>query len=145
MAEGWRLCGGIFALLELIEEHRAALRYDWRTRFGKSLDSIPDEFGWSEAIDLVRVLRHDPSSQLVTSIEKWEHPLSREGLILSDLIDVHGWSSVGKKWKPYRRPFKVEDGTRKLGNAAGLDPEQVKARLRAARMGLVDFSAKTLE
>lgn len=145
MAEGRRLRGGIFALLELIEEHRAALRYDWRTRFGKSLDSIPDEFGWSEAIDLVRVLRHDPSSQLVASIEQWKHPLSREGLILSDLIDVHGWTTVGKKWKPYPRPFKTDDGTRKMGNAAGLDPVQVKARLHAARMGLVEFEPKILE
>ncbi|WP_205484691.1 hypothetical protein [Arthrobacter sp. Alg241-R88] len=122
--------GGILGLLDLIEEHRAALRYDWRTRFHMSLDSVPAEMGWDEALDLVRIIRADPSSQLVTAIEGWSHPLSREALILTDLVDVQGGSKY-KGWKPYPRPFKT-DGveTHRRGNAAGRTPEQVKELLR---------------
>lgn len=123
--------GGILGLLELIEEHRAALRYDWRARFGKSLDeSLPDDIGWAEALDLVRILRHDPSSQLAASVEGWAHPLERTGWILADLIDVQGGKAMGKKWKTYPRPSKAADvETTRRGNAAGRTPEQVKALL----------------
>lgn len=97
--------GGILGLLDLIEEHRAALRYDWRARFGLGLDAVPDVIGWGEALDLVRVLRSDPSTQLAAALEGWSHPLDRVGWMLADLIDVQGASKAGKKWKPYPRPF----------------------------------------
>lgn len=122
--------GGILGLLDLIEGHRAALRYDWRTRFDRGLDeSVPDDIGWSEAIDLVRVLRMDPASQLAASIEGWSHPLDRQGWMLADLIDLQGSSKAGKKWKAYPRPLKPAQESSRKGNAAGRTPEQVKAIL----------------
>lgn len=134
MAEGLgRHRGGIFGLILLIEEHRAALRYDWRTRFGKSLDTIPSEFDWSETLDLVRVLRADPSSQLAASIEGWAYPLERIGWMIADLIDVQGSSKVGKKWKNYPRPAAATD-TVKRGNTRGMSPEDVK-KILATQFG----------
>lgn len=85
--------------------------------------------GWSEAIDLIRIIRADPSSQLVASIEGWSHPLSREGWMLADLIDIQGSKALGKKWNLYPRPTKPTEATRR-GNAAGRDPEEIKAILR---------------
>lgn len=131
MAGGDR-AGGIFGLLDLIEEHRAALSYDWRTRFGKGLDSIPSEIGWSEARDLVRILRLDPSSQLAASVEGWAHPLDRQGWMLADLIDIQGTAGSGKKWKPYPRPSDAKPDSHRHGNAAGRSPEEVKELLRTA-------------
>lgn len=119
MAGGRGLCGGICGLLDLIEEHRAALRYDWRTRFGLSLDSVPDVIGWGEALDLVRVLRADPSSQLAASVEGWDYPLERIGWMLADLIDVQGMAAAGKRWKSYPRPIKAKDKRQRWGDTGG--------------------------
>lgn len=116
MAGGLRIRGGICGLLELIEGHRAALRYDWRTRFGKSLDTVPSEFGWDEALDLVRVLRADPSSQLAASIEGWDYPLERAGWMLADLIDVQLAKAGAKNRKPYPRPVKPKDTSQHWGD-----------------------------
>lgn len=134
---GRGVAGGIWGLLELIEEHRPALRYDWRNRFGKSLDSIPDEFDWAETLDLVRVLRADPSSQFFASIEGMRYALSREGWMLADLIDIQGGKAMGKKWDPYPRPLPSADEptVNRRGNAAGQTPEQVKERLRLMAQG----------
>lgn len=131
--------GGILGLLDLIGEHRAAVRYDWRARFGMGLDeSVPDIIGWDEAVDLVRVLRADPSSQLAAAIEGWDYPLGRTGWMLADLIDVQQ-AAIFKKPKPYPRPVKPQDERAKKhrGNAAGRTPQQVRDILMAARQGLI--------
>lgn len=127
--------GGIFGLLDLIEEHKSALRYDWRNRFAVGFDeSVPGVIGWEEALDLVRVLRSDPSSQLAASLEGWDYPLSRVGWMLADLIDVQGQTAAGKKWKAYPRPTKPRgrgDRDRIVGNVAGMTYAETVARLRA--------------
>lgn len=130
---GGRIRGGICGLLDLIEEHRAALRYDWRSRFGRGLDeSVPDDIGWDEAIDLVRVLRTDPSSMLAASVEKWDYPFSRTEVILADIWDLSHAKAGPKKPERYPRPFKTPDAsTKRHGNAAGRSREQVVAILRA--------------
>lgn len=127
---GGREPGGIFGLLDLIEGHRAALRYDWRARFQMSLDCVPESVGWDEALDLVRVLRSDPSSQLAASVEGWEYPLARGDWMLADLIDIQGTKSAGKKWKSYPRPMRVEPDQSRHGNADGRTPDQIKELLR---------------
>jgi hypothetical protein len=126
VAGGRRQRGGICGLLDLIEEHRGAIEYDWRTRFGQGLDaSVPDDIGWGEAIRLVRILRSDPSSQLAASLEGWDYPLDRAGWMLADLIDVQGSSKAGKKWKSYQRPAKAKDKTQRWGDAGGRTRAQV--------------------
>lgn len=131
MAGGRGVGGGILGLILLIEEHRAALRYDWRTRFHLSLDAVPAEVGWSEALDLVRILRADPSSQLAAAVEGWAYPLERVAWMIADLIDLEGQKAAGKKWKSYPRPSQANaTDTRRHGNAAGRTPDEVKALLR---------------
>lgn len=130
---GGRFRGGICGLLDLIEEHRPALRYDWRTRFGRGLDeSVPADIGWDEALDLVRVLRSDPSSMLATSVEEWDYPLSRTEAILADMWDLSYAKAGAKKRETYPRPFKQKTGTsQRWGKTDGRSRDEIVAILNA--------------
>lgn len=130
MAEGCWL-GGIVGLLDLIEEHRPALEYDFRARFHLGLECVPSDVGWGEALRLVRILRADPSSALAASFEGWDHPISREALILMDLFDLDMAVNAGKKKpKPHPgRPWKQKGDVQRYGNAGGRTREQVVAIL----------------
>lgn len=115
--------GGILGLLELIEEHRGAIEYDFRTRLHTPLASLPEAMGWDEAIRLIAILRRDPSSMIAAALEGWDHPVSREALILMDLFDLDmSINTDRKKGKPKPhpgRPFKVDGGKReRIGKAA---------------------------
>lgn len=128
--------GGIAELLDLIEERRDALAYDWRTRFHLGLDAVPEVMGWGEAVGHVRILRADPSSMLASAVEGWAFPISREALALYDIFDVTVQvNSDPKKGRPKPhsgRPYEIDgrDKTRR-GNAAGRTREQVIAILNA--------------
>lgn len=130
---GGRFRGGICGLLDLIEEHKAALRYDWRTRFGRGLDeSVPAEIGWDEALDLIRVLRSDPSSMLAAAIEEWAYPLSRTDAILADMWDLSYAKAGAKKRETYPRPFKQKhDTTQRFGKTEGRSREEIVKILQA--------------
>jgi hypothetical protein len=81
---------------------------------------------------LVMIMRRDPSSAITAALEGWEHPVSREALILMDLFDLEAVINSGtRKPKPHNgRPWKVVAETKQCGNAGGRTPEQVKAMLR---------------
>lgn len=68
------LPGGSAALLELIEEHRAALRFDFRRYFGVSLDDVGLTVPFGEAIDLVNELQREWGSHLSAAIAEWSFP-----------------------------------------------------------------------
>ena len=127
---GGREPGGISGLLDLIEEHRGALEYDFRARFHLSLESVPEVVGWGEAVRLIRTLRADPSSGLAASFEGWDHPISREALILMDLFDLEMAVNAGKKRpQPYPRPWKQKRDVQRFGNTAGRSRAEVVAIL----------------
>lgn len=128
---GRRDPGGILGLLELIEEHRPALRYDWRARFGKGFDVVPDEIGWDEALDLVRLLRKDPSSQLAASIEGWDYPFERVGWVLAHMNDVFEAAHLKKPSGYNPRPVKAKDKWRRFGNTGNRTRAEVVAILNA--------------
>lgn len=80
------------------------MEYDWRTRFGLPLDAIGHGMAWGEAVRLVDVLAHDPSSHLCAAINEWEYPRSPEWLVLADLFDVFARANY-KHPQSYPRPF----------------------------------------
>lgn len=127
--------GGIFGLLDLIEEHRGAVEYDWRTRFHLPASSIGHECGWGEALRLAQILRADPSSMIAAALEGWDHPISRESLILMDQFDLDVRVATGGKGNPKphpMRPGKQDDRTReRKGNVAGRSRAEVIAILNA--------------
>lgn len=135
MAGGRRLRGGICQLLDLIEEHRGAIEYDFRTRFPglrEGVNSVPDEMGWGEALRLVRILRSDPSTMLAAAVEQWEYPLSRTDAILADMWDLSYAKAGAKKRERYPRPFKQKAGkSQKWGDTAGRSRDQIVEILRA--------------
>jgi hypothetical protein len=92
--------------------------------------------GWDEAARLTEILRADPSSALASALEGWEFPISREALAIYDLFDATVMLSSdpkGPRPKPHGgRPFKPPRTERQYGDATGLDPAEVKARLAAA-------------
>ena len=126
--------GGIRALLDLIEEHRGALEYDWRLRFGLPLSAVGASMDYGEAMRLVGILVHDPSSQIAAAVNGWDFPITRETLAVLDLYDLEGIKAAGSKWKPHDgRPFSATPDrtvTRK-GDAGGRSAEEVRAILRS--------------
>ena len=132
---GVREPGGILGLLELIEEHRAAVEYDFRTRFPglpEGVYSVPEQMGWSEAIRAVRTLRADPSTQLAAAMEQWAHPFSRTEAILADVYDLEYAKAGVKKRQPYPRPWATDGATStRKGNTAGRTRTEVLAILAA--------------
>lgn len=132
MAGGHRSRGGILALLDLIEEHRGAVEYDFRSRLHVGADEIGRSIGWGEAIRLVRILRSDPSTMLAASVEKWEYPLSRTDAILADMWDLSYAKAGAKKRERYPRPFKQKSGkSQAWGDTAGRSREEIVEILRA--------------
>lgn len=60
----------------------------------------------------MRVAAQDPASPLHAAMHGWDYPLSREGMLLLDLIDVTGRAHAGKKWKQLPRPWPKSRGQR---------------------------------
>jgi hypothetical protein len=112
----------------LLDEHRGAFEYDWRTRFGLPLSALPVAMDWAEAWRLTLILVADPTSQVCAAMSAWKHPLSWEGIALRDLYDLQHQSKAKRKPKPYPRPWDVEPT--KHGTGSQLTPEQFEA-LRA--------------
>lgn len=109
--------GGSVQLLELIEEHPAELAFDFRSRFGLSIESIGTTVSLRECLLLLNVLLRDPTSWLQAARNGWEYPVSREWIVGSHTYDLLAAvnSGKGKKPKPYPNPFPNKNVTR-LGN-----------------------------
>ena len=116
----------------LLEEHRGAFEYDWRTRFGIGIGDMPDVMDWGEAFRLMAILANDPSSQICAAFAGWNYPLDWTGIAVRDLYDLeHAANSKRKKPKPYPRPWDREPKT--YGKGTGLTPDEFRA-IRARNM-----------
>src|SRR5690606_10080863 len=102
-----------------------ALAYDFRSRLHVSLDAIPAEVDWREALGHVRILRADPSSMIAAAMEGWDYPMPREAAILADLYDLQHMSKSKKKPKPYPRPWETKGKVQTYGNTGGRSRAQV--------------------
>src|SRR5690606_36817846 len=96
--------GGILGLLDLIEEHRDAFDYDWRTRFGLSTDVIGTEMDLREAWSLTRTLISDGTSRIGAAVAGWDRPWSPEAWALADIWDLLAQAYSKRKLQPYPRP-----------------------------------------
>jgi len=99
------------------------------------LDEVGEHMSIHEAARLAQIVATDPSSATSAALQGWDHPVSREALILMDQFDLSHTAAAGKKVQPHPgRPNKPVDVERK-GNAGGRTPAEVKAILQAARDG----------
>lgn len=112
-------------LRRLAEEHESAFVYDIRAGGFAYRDIFenPDEL--TAYLDAVM---RDPSSRLHAALNGWDYPLSRESMLILDLIDVTGRANAGKKWKTRPRPWRVKG--QRIG-ATELPREEAIERLRA--------------
>lgn len=117
----------MIALVEQIDEHRAAFAYDWRSRFGLSIDVVGDTMSWDEAVMLTRELLKDPSSHVTAAVNGWSYPWSAETFILADLFDAYVMVHTDRKHRgsPRARPFDEQQRTR-----AALPQKQIIEELR---------------
>jgi hypothetical protein len=117
----------------LIRDHRGAVEYDFRQRFGLGLRDIGTRLTLAEAGRLADRLSRDPSSEICAAINDWRWPVSREALALMDLFDLeHTKAAGGKKVPPYYlRPVEHDGRERqRIGNAGGRSREKVLSILR---------------
>lgn len=125
--------GGIAGLLDLIDRHRGAFEYDWRTKFGLAFDP-PESMDWGEVYRLTLILLGDPSSHVAGSYAGWPHPVSREWLVLADLYDLQGRAKHGRKHKTYPRPW--VESRKKFGTPVSkAEWHQIKSRIQGGDGG----------
>ncbi len=89
--------GGIVRLLDVVEEHRAALRFDFRDRFGLSLDDAGDRYSFGEAIDLTLELLETQGTRSHAAVRRWSYPLSHADAMLQHLVELEArwWKAKG--------------------------------------------------
>lgn len=115
----------------LVKEHRGAFEYDWRTRFGIGLSSLPESMDWGEAWRMALVLVADPTSQVCAAVSGWHHSLSWEGIALRDLYDLQHKSKAKnpRNVKSYPRPW----DRKPIGKGTALSADEYQA-IRARHM-----------
>ena len=90
---------GILTLLDLIEGHRSAFEYDWRTRFSIPLSAIGTRaMSWGEAYRLALVLVEDQSSRVGAAVADLRGPVSPESLALYGI--ARNYVAVNTEPKP---------------------------------------------
>lgn len=126
----WGEPGGIVALAGLMDEHRGAFEYDWRTRFRLPLSAVGRSMPWGEAWRLTQILAGDSSSLVASTLAGWPHPFSQTDRILADLFDLQHRSKARKRPDPYPRPW--AEGNRKRLGRSSLPPMTAREALRRA-------------
>ena len=92
--------GGIVRLLDVVEEHRAALRFDFRDRFGLSLDDAGDSYTFAEAIDLVLELLDEQGTRSHAAVRGWSYPLSWSSQMLQQMVEMYAAAHRDTKQQP---------------------------------------------
>ncbi len=120
--------GGIRGLLDLIREHREAIRYDLFT-LGRSLDGLGVDYSWA---DFAAFIRHLPADSQLSIEVNGAPPWSNTEVLLALTVDTlrgANWQRGGGKG-PKPKPIKIP-GSKAAGKkyGAGTDVESVRAYL----------------
>lgn len=81
--------GGISALLSFIEEHRAAVRFDFRHFLHISLGDVGESVSFGEALDLVVELLKETGSHLVAELTGLNRPMSWADMSMVILAETY--------------------------------------------------------
>ena len=121
----------------LIEDHKAAFVYEFRHRFSLGLRDLGTAVPWDEVVYLVAVLLRDPTSWLQTSVNKWDHPITYDWAAQVATYDLLAQVHSKRKPKPYPRPWKNGNATRK-----GTVRRDARELLAKARQGEMNWQNK---
>lgn len=102
--DGVRRTGKSLELHALLTEHPEPFIYELRRGGFRAEDVRARPVEVAAYMSVVATL---PESPLHAAIHRWDYPLSREGMLLLDLIDITGAAAIGKKWKPLKRPWRA--------------------------------------
>ena len=126
--------GGIISLARFVEEHAGAIEYDLITRTRYKLEDIGGALPWGSLHSFIQYLGTDSAlAQDLGKATGWETRVQTNA-ILADIYDVLSainsnliaFASGGKKKvkpKPYPRPGRDRENTRKFGKGALPIPE----------------------
>lgn len=125
------------ALWVLIRDHRSALEYDWRTRFGFGVSEVLSRrMLWREAWALTQQILRDPDSHTAASLAGWSAVPGAARVSAADLIEVYVGSKRKKNATPFRldRPWTRGERQRTAGRITEEDRAQ-RARLDSLLFG----------
>lgn len=120
--------GGSVALLQFVEEHRAALRFDFRHYLHVSLDEVGGSVTFGEALDLVVELLKETGSHLVAELAGMSRPLSWADLAVITLTEAYLNAHRDPKKQP--KPVQLFDLWEKTDPNADVTAER-RAELEA--------------
>lgn len=136
--------GGILSLARFADDHSEAIEYDLMTKTQYTLDDIGGALPWRSLSSFIKNL--DSGSALARDLGKstgWEDTI-RTNAILADIYDLLqrinsnivaiGDGKPTKNIKPYPRPGRDEDNTRKIGKG-GLPVDELREWIRRRRNG----------
>lgn len=87
---------------------------------------------YSEAVSLTQTLLSDPSSHVAASTQGWQHPESRESLVLKDMFDLQHAQAAKHRPDPYPRGT---DAPPRQRDNASLSKADLIATLETHRAG----------
>ena len=101
---------------------------DFREKFNLSVHEVGLSVRYDEAEDLIVSLSRDPSSWFHAAKNKWDYPLTREGMLLLDQNSMlySKWTKPGTP--PYPTPYK--SGKKNLGDGVKRTRAEALAILR---------------
>lgn len=104
-------------MLGLRAKHSSALTADFRKEYNLSIWEVGTKYTYHEAALLVDNLLKRMDTQLASEVNEWEYPMTSEDAVLRDIFDLLVKINSDPKKpapKPYRRPFEVETGGKKI-------------------------------
>lgn len=118
------LPGGILWLFDLIERARPELSYDLRHYLNISINELGHSVPYREAVDLIAMLRRNPTSYVHATEEGWTFPVSFEWIILKHSFDLLAKVNSESEPTPYPAPWD------NAGRPQPMSREEVEAVLR---------------
>lgn len=114
--------GGTFALLAFVEEHRTALRFDFRHLLHLSLDDIGVSVSFGEALDLVIGVLKETGSHVVAELVGLTRPLSWADMSVIVLTETYLNAHRDRKKAP--KPITLFELWEKKDPNADVTPER---------------------
>lgn len=114
--------GGSAALLDFIEEHRAALRFDFRHYLQIPLGEIGESVSFGEALDLVVELLKETGSHVVAELSGLTRSMSWADMAM--VVLAEGYLNAHRDTKKQPKPVTLFELWEKRDTNADVTPER---------------------
>lgn len=114
--------GGTAALLEFVEEHRPALRFDFRHVLHIGLGEVGESVSFGEAIDLIVELMRETGSHIVADLTGLHRPMSWADIAMVTLAEAY--LNAHRDVKKHPKPVQLFEVWVKQDPNADVTPER---------------------